>query len=352
MESESKFFCPKPFTWFEVSTRGDVFVCCPSWLKTPIGNLNQQSFDEVWNGPVAQDIRRSILDGSFEYCSFELCPYLHTRPNWIVTHADDVTDSLMLSVIRDGLTVLPFGPRDINCCYDRSCNLSCPSCRTAMVNESSNSERILNIQQKLNDHALADAKLLYITGSGDPFGSPFFRTWLYKMKRSDMPNLETLHLHTNAQLWTPRMWNPIPEDIRALIRTTEISIDAASAATYEVNRRGGKWDVLLRNLEFVSELRQSGPLTWLGISMVVQDNNFEEMPDFVRLGRRIGADMVYFSQLVNWGTFSEAEFEERAVHRAEHPRNLALRATLKDSIFTDSLVNLGNLSPLRVSSDH
>jgi hypothetical protein len=221
-----------------------------------------------------------------------------------------------------------------------------------MVNESSNSERILNIQQKLNDHALADAKLLYITGSGDPFGSPFFRTWLYKMKRSDMPNLETLHLHTNAQLWTPRMWNPIPEDIRALIRTTEISIDAASAATYEVNRRGGKWDVLLRNLEFVSELRQSGPLTWLGISMVVQENNFEEMPDFVRLGRRIGADMVYFSQLVNWGTFSEAEFEERAVHRAEHPRNLALRATLKDSIFTDSLVNLGNLSPLRVSSDH
>lgn len=344
-----KLFCSKPFTWFEVSRgteEGQVFLCCPSWLDTPIGNLNDQSVDEVWNGGVARDIRRSILDGSFDYCDFVKCPFLH-NVDGPVQYADEVTDPVMLQIMRDGLTVLPFGPRDINCSYDRSCNLSCPSCRTQMITESRNSARILNIQQKINDHALKDAKLLYITGSGDPFGSPFFRTWLHSMKRSDMPKLETLHLHTNGMLWTPRMWDPIPDEIRALIRSAEISIDGASAATYETNRRGGRWDTLLENLEFIAGLRANGPLTWLGISMVVQENNFAEMADFVRLGRRFRADAIYFSQLVNWGTFTDEEFKARAVHRPEHPRHQYLREHLRDPIFDGPGVNVGNLKPFR-----
>jgi hypothetical protein len=68
--------------------------------------------------------------------------------------------------------VLPYGPRSVNCSYDRSCNLSCPSCRTQVIVESRNRERISGIQGKINDDALADARLLYITGSGDPIGSP------------------------------------------------------------------------------------------------------------------------------------------------------------------------------------
>jgi len=346
---QRQLFCSKPFTWFEVSRgkeEGDVFLCCPSWLDVSVANLNEQSVEEAWNGPVAQDIRRSILEGTFEYCNAQRCPFLHDASG-PVQYVDQVTDSLMQEVIRNGLTVLPFGPRDVNCSYDRSCNLWCPSCRTQMLTESRNSARILNIQQKINDHALKDAKLLYITGSGDPFGSPFFRTWLHNMKRADMPKLETLHLHTNAMLWTPRMWDPIPPDVRALITTAEISIDAASAPTYETNRRGGKWAVLLENLEFVKSLREQGPLKWLGFSMVVQDNNIDEMADFVRLGRRFAADTVYFSQIVNWGTFSDAEFRARAVHRPDHRRHAALRQVLRDPIFDDPRVVLGNLLPFR-----
>jgi hypothetical protein len=272
---------------------------------------------------------------------------LNKVPNATVQYVEQITDPLMLSILKDGLTVLPFGPRDINCCFDVSCNLSCPSCRTAMVIESRNSARILNIQKKVNDQALADAKLLYITGTADPFGSPFFRTWLHHMKRSDMPHLETLHLHTNAQLWTPQMWEPIPPEIRALITTAEISIDAASGETYEVNRRGGKWDVLMDNLAFVRTLRQAGPLKRLTISMVVQDNNFAEMGDFVLLGKRFGVDTVYFSQLVNWGTFSDDEYRQRAVHRREHPRHSQLCQQLRQEILADPVVFLGNLAPLR-----
>jgi len=32
-------------------------------------------------------------------------------------------------VLASGAPHLPFGPRRLNLCFDRSCNLACPSCR-------------------------------------------------------------------------------------------------------------------------------------------------------------------------------------------------------------------------------
>src|SRR5690606_11128713 len=75
-------------------------------------------------------------------------------------------------------THLPFGPLGINCSYDRSCNLSCPSCRETVIVQTDKEEQILEIQNKLRNQALKDICFLNITGSGDPFGSPYFRKWL------------------------------------------------------------------------------------------------------------------------------------------------------------------------------
>jgi hypothetical protein len=94
-------------------------------------------------------------------------------------------------------------------------------------------------------------------------------------------------------------------------------------------------------------LRREGPLADVTISMVVQENNFAEMPEFVTLGKGFGFDTVYFSKLVNWGTFSGVEYEARAVHQPHHPRHGELVALLQAEIFKDPIVNLGNLSELR-----
>jgi MoaA/NifB/PqqE/SkfB family radical SAM enzyme len=348
MSRNRRIFCSRPFKWFEVTQvnkTGEVYMCCPSWLETPIGNLQTQSVEEIWNGKKAQEIRRSILDGSFRYCNFSRCPFLQTETE-PVQKVEDVTDEDLKAVIENQLTILPYGPREINCSYDRSCNLSCPSCREELIVETKNRRQILDVQAKINTEALKDAHLLYITGSGDSFGSPFFREWLQTMKREDMPNLQKMHLHTNGLLWTPRMWGTISEEIQKLIKSAEISIDAATAETYSVNRRGGSFERLLKNLEFIGSLRTNGPLEWLGLSMVVQENNFMEMPEFVTLGKRFHVDTVYFSQLVNWGTFSDEEFRTRAVHLPKHPRYKELIEVIKSDIFRDPVVYLGNLTEL------
>ena len=348
MLKNTRLFCSKPFTWFEVTQVngiGEVYMCCPSWLDTPIGNLTYQSVTEIWNGKKAQEIRRSILDGSFKYCNRSRCPFLHTT-SCPVENVEDVNDEDFKVIIDKGLTILPYGPKEINCSYDKSCNLSCPSCRSEVIIEKKNRKQILEVQNKICKEALRDAQLLYITGSGDPFGSPFFRKWLQTMKRQDMPRLKRLHIHTNAQLWTPKMWKTIPDEIQQMVKTSEISIDAASSETYAINRRGGSFKKLLENLEFISTLLKSIPMDWVGISMVVQENNFREMPDFVQLGKRFGFG-VYFSKLVDWGTYPEEEFYRRAVHFPAHPGYSELIDLLKDDIFSESIVCLGNLMELR-----
>ena len=77
--SKQSYTCSRPFQWCEVHPDGSVFLCCPAWLKRPIGNLLQQPIEKIWNGAVAQEIRKSILNGSFHNCSKKRCPYLQEK---------------------------------------------------------------------------------------------------------------------------------------------------------------------------------------------------------------------------------------------------------------------------------
>jgi radical SAM protein with 4Fe4S-binding SPASM domain len=53
--------CTRPWTGLYVENDGYVRVCC---FEAPaIGNLDEQSFEEIWNGPHAQHLRRSFLEG-------------------------------------------------------------------------------------------------------------------------------------------------------------------------------------------------------------------------------------------------------------------------------------------------
>jgi hypothetical protein len=340
-------FCAKPFRWLDVSnhpTRASAYLCCPSWLPSIVGNALEQPVEDVWNGEAAREVRRSILDGSFRYCS-KRCPWLKTVSG-PVQRVGDVTDPELRALFERRADVVESGPFAVNAAFDRSCNLACPSCRTRRIVESEAKGPILRLQDKLSAEALHRASLLYVTGSGDAFGSPYFFSWLRRMRAADMPRLKVIHLHTNGLLWTPRTWRRIQPDVARLIRSAEISIDAATAETYAQNRVGGDWDRLMRNLEFVASLRRTGPLEYLKIHMVVQDNNYREMPAFVALGKHLGVDSVYFSRLADWRTFDGAELARRAVHHPSHPHHADMRRVLLDDALWDPVVALGNLADL------
>ena len=343
-EKHKHLFCSRPFQYLEVASkpRGKAFLCCPSWLPVSTGIVGEDSVEEVWNGKRAQAVRESILDGSFRFCNAH-CPFLQTVSG-PVQEIQWMADTEMLDIVRDRRTVV-LGPKVVNAAFDRSCNLSCPTCRTEHLIEREASADIRKLQSIVESEVLPNAELLYVTGSGDAFGSPFFLAWLRSLRVCDKPRLR-IHLHTNAQLWTPNIWAKISADVRERIVSAEISIDAASSGTYQLNRRGGDWETLLQNLKFISGLRAQGPLTHLILHMLVQENNFYEVPGFVELGNAFCADQIYFSHLAHWGTFSREELRARSIHLPGHPKHEQFLEVLKHPSLRSEKVDLGNLSKL------
>jgi hypothetical protein len=72
-------FCDWPFRKLEVATGGACYLCCPGWLPLTVGNVKQQSFEQIWNSQPAKDIREAIVDGSFRFCSKIHCPSIANR---------------------------------------------------------------------------------------------------------------------------------------------------------------------------------------------------------------------------------------------------------------------------------
>ena len=61
-------------------------------------------------------------------------------------------------------------------------------------------------------------------------------------------------------------------------------------------------------MEFASSLRARGKLSYFRINFVVQRRNYREMEQFVRWGMELNVDEVFFTRVLNWGTYSKEEF--------------------------------------------
>lgn len=340
MNQSEKLFCREPFRRLEIHNGGDCFLCCPTWLPTSIGNINESDIPTVWNSQVAQSIRASILDGSFSYCDLTKCGE-YQKSTHSLSHVNEVKEFDFQEIIADQSLFLDRGPSTIALSQDRTCNLSCPSCRMEIFALTKKEKELIeNIHPKVINQ-LRLAEWVKITGGGDPFASPYYSKLLESISTEDFPNLK-IFLHTNALLFTPDRWERIKK-IRRSIHKVEVSVDAATTETYEKNRRGGKFSTLEKNLAFIGNLRKENHFSNFYLSFVVQKNNWREMADFVGWAKQFNADSVLFSKIISWKTFSDSELKERSVHEEEHDEHDLFKSELKKPIFRDSFVNLSNL---------
>ena len=309
-------FCRQPWSFVEVHQNGDIWNCCPSWITKPIGNILEQSWEEAWNGNIAQEYRQSMIDSTFKNCIETNCPHLLSKT---LTKESPVFEKDDLNLLWKKLKVKDnSGPLVVNFCYDRSCNLSCPSCRDEIDMCSPKSKDYKDIE-KIHDivinEIIKDAYRLYITGTGDPFASPFFRNFLQTFDKSKYKNIGMIHLHTNGNLWTEQMWNTM-SNVHELVKSVEISIDAGTKETYEKVRRNGDWDILMKNLEYINTIKT---LENVKLSFVIQDNNYKEMELFENLKHKLNnipRVRTHYYKLLDWGVMKN--YEEKAVWKSTH----------------------------------
>jgi MoaA/NifB/PqqE/SkfB family radical SAM enzyme len=318
-------FCSAPFETLETAPGGDVYFCCPAWLPVPIGNINAEGATEVWNSPAAQEIRESVLDGTYRYCSRVHCPKLSAGA---LPHRSEVTDRRLRRVIDSGVTRLDDGPKRVVLSHDRSCNLSCPSCRTGRIlARKAEQARLNRMADTVLLPLLSNARRLRVTSGGDPFGSAHFQYVLRHLDRSSNPDLR-LDLQTNGILLTPRLWERLKLEGR--VDQLIVSVDAAEPDTYATVRRGGHFGTLLGNLAFMSALRRERRIRRLRLDFVVQAANFREMPAFVDLARSFAADGVKFQMIRSWGTWTPEEFARQDIGDPAHPEYADFLAVLRD----------------------
>ena len=78
--SGNKKFCTRPFEEVEIHINGNVYTCCPNWNKFySIGNIMEDSFEDIWNSPKVVEFRKRILENDYSLCDESVCAYAHER---------------------------------------------------------------------------------------------------------------------------------------------------------------------------------------------------------------------------------------------------------------------------------
>lgn len=328
----SRYFCAQPFTNAAIDANGEVSLCCAAFLNKRAGNVLENTFPEVWNSESAQELRRSILDGDYTYCIAARCPFLQGEV--LLQTKEEIQDPMLRTVIDGHQTTLETGPRELHAAYDTTCNLACPYCRSDYIvlkgEEFSKSERI---HQRVVEGALPITNTLIVSSQGDPFASKLYSRILREFDAARFPALR-LRMTTNGILFTPENWESIRASHSAL-EHIHVSVNGASKKSFEANQRGASWEKLLENLAFIqAHCRDNGgKKRFVTLSFIVQQNNYREMPEFVRMVRRFGFDRAHFGMIFQADrTYSDAEFAKLAVHWPNHPEHEEFLRVMADPL--------------------
>ena len=314
MIDKSVMLCTVPFSYSEVF-KDRHHLCCPGWLKEDVYDTGNILTD--FHSSKSDNIRNSILDGSYKYCDEQQCPHLAAlSQNKILDNRFIKKTDLRIQQLKDSVSL-----KNINLCFDESCNYKCPSCRLDFINFKGTEllkveEKLLQVENELG----STLEKITLTGGGDPLFSNSFRKFLLRFDSKKFPKLKNIHLLTNGSLWTESLWSKLYK-IHPYVKTCEISIDAATKETYENKTRiGGNWDNLLECLGFIVSIPTIQHHTF---SFVVQDSNYKEMYKFYELISNLNWNHtkkinIFFNHITNWGTFTEMEYLYKDVSNPNH----------------------------------
>ena len=70
---ENKAVCKAPWTNFYIDVNGNVKCCC--FLVMSLGDLNENTLEEIWNGSGFCTIRENMISGDYGMCN-PSCPFV------------------------------------------------------------------------------------------------------------------------------------------------------------------------------------------------------------------------------------------------------------------------------------
>jgi radical SAM protein with 4Fe4S-binding SPASM domain len=251
---KNKSFCPLPWTGFIVHQNGDVRNCVLS--KSKIGNLKDNSIQEIVSGEKNKEIKRQMLsDAKPGNC--EGCYRLEENKN-----SFDIV-SQRIYYLKELKTVDPiiydsvdnFDLHTVDLRWSNQCNQACVYCgphNSSMWAKEIGGEDLMDQEkkQRLKDYVFANVKQLknvYLAG-GEPLLMNENQEFLELLSKHN-PGV-TLRVNTNL--------SALETKVGKMIQTFKnvhwiVSVESMGAA-YDYIRYGGSWNKFCDNL---SELRKN-----------------------------------------------------------------------------------------------
>lgn len=269
-----------------INGRGDVRIC--GWMKDCIiGNLFENTFEEIYHGEKANRIRERLVSGDFSNCPVEGC---HLMANGIVKQNELEID------------VIPEYPDELWLAYEGICNYKCTCCSSYshMREEMGKDygEKYDIIGEKLKP-VLPHVKKISANGRAELFCSTRTMKILNEWEPLAPPDEVSVTLETNGSLFDEEHWRKI-ENVGRFRLHVAITVMSFEESAYQY-LSGTELPIsqLESNLRFVKSLREKEIINSLEIATVVQERNFRDLPNFVnRCLDEFGADHVRLRQIV------------------------------------------------------
>ena len=244
-------------------------------------------------------------------------------------------------------------PRELMMTHDNSCNISCPSCRTQTIiatrQQTNEYDRLVPVFLSL----VKDAETMIVSGAGDPFASKHFRRLLRAIAGKEneiygsvpVPPSFRINLMTNGLLFNRESYDEF--GLAGRIGIIALSMDSCEKESFEVIRRGSKWEDLLKALEFIKTIRIENDGLVLISYFTVQQANFRQIPTFIAFCRMHGFQHVQLNMIRNFGSLSQEEFARDNIGDPAHPEFEEFLNIMRSPQLSDPFLILGNAKDYR-----
>ena len=303
----SKFFCKNPFQYCDIDIEGNIYVCCNQWCSFySIGNILEEDFYEIFTeGKKFQEFINQFKNQNFKYCNIDMC-----------LCAEEVDDNNFTKLFNE---FSANKKRQMRLNFDTTCNLQCIFCRPNFeisdVKEAKNIEKLVTRIKSFLPELDANHWEISLNGLGEIFVSrPLLD--LIQYISQNYKNIK-FQIITNGVLCSKDMLERL--GIADRISSIEVSVHATKEKTYNKLIKGGNFEKVRKNLEYISSLKQQDKINSFYMNFVITSYNYKEMLDFAKWSIKLGA-VPNFLPLLPLNESQRRTFEKLNIANQDNPK--------------------------------
>lgn len=280
-----KAFCAYPFQRLKFTPEGDVTMCCFHERKC-LGNILKQDLMEIWNSPLAQEIRQETMAGQMHRtCRGDSCPLYHKmeRPMF-----DVQTYQFPFEFEID----IPTQHCNVGGEHPTKKNPACLMCERHLrrFEDFWQDDHLEEVCQRLQPY-IKHIHWLHIQGVAEPFWKDRIFQLLDLLGVEKYKHKVWISTTTNGTLMNERhrkLFLHYPKS------TITWSMDAGSPLIYKIIRRLDMYDKIVENLKTYCQERNSN-----GQHVHIHNNintiNIGDVEKMVELAAEAGIDRLDFN---------------------------------------------------------